>query len=151
MTHLSTDLTQLVSEAPEIEFAPGEFLIQENEPLHKLYVLIEGEVEVSKDGTEICKISRRGSTFGEMSALLGDEPSASVQAVQATKLYVIENPLEFLENNPKAALEVARLLAYRVNWVTFNFAEAKKIPSPDEVRSAMADSFAKRVFSLDRL
>ena len=141
-----TNLLELLSDFPEAEYAAGETLIEEGQPFEGLFVLKDGEVEVSREGVGICKISRAGSTFGEMSALLDELPSASVRATRNSKVVVVENALEFLRENSAAALDIARLLAYRVNWVTMNFAHAKAAPSPEEVRAAMSDSFAKRIF-----
>ena len=146
-----TRLLEILGDVPGQEFEPGTLLIEEGKPLDQLYVLREGEVEITRGGVEICKISTSGSTFGEMSALLDTEPSASVKVSQPSNLLVIENPKAFLSENNGAALEIAKLLAYRVNWITLNFAQAKEAPTAAEIAAAMHDdSFAKRIFSLER-
>lgn len=146
-----TRLLELLGDTQAQEFKPGTVLIAENQPAGPLYILVEGQVEITREGVEICKISTPGSSFGEMSALLGIRPTATVTVAQPSKLIAIENPLEFLSENSQATLEIAKLLAYRVNWITLNFAHEKAAPKPAEVVLAMSDdSFAKRLFGLDR-
>ena len=114
---------ELFKEAPLMECSPGETLIEEGKPLEKLLILKEGEVAVVKGGTQICKIAKSGSTFGEMSVLLGVKPTASVVASKPSTLLVVEDAAGFLSGHIEATLEIARLLAHRVRWLTHTYAE----------------------------
>jgi CRP/FNR family cyclic AMP-dependent transcriptional regulator len=109
------------ADASEIRFAAGEIIIKEGQSLTRLFILQDGEVEVRRDHTPVCKISKQGSAFGELSALLGVVPTASVIASKPTAMRVIEDAAAFFEGNPAATLEIARLLAHRVNWMTYNY------------------------------
>jgi CRP-like cAMP-binding protein len=113
-------LLDLVKDAPEIEFAPGETLIHQGSPLSDLYILKEGEVEVIRNDTPVCRVKSPGSCFGELSALLGTESIATVIATKPSTMAVVKDAASFLAGNHAAALEVARLLAHRVRWMTFN-------------------------------
>ena len=66
----------------------------------------------------VCKIKSPGSCFGELSALLGTESIATVVATQPTTMVVLKDAASFLAGNHAATLEVARLLAHRVRWMT---------------------------------
>ncbi len=116
-------LLELCENSPEIEFEPGKLIIEQDRPLGHLFILVEGEVEIVKDGTKICRISKGGSAFGEMSALLGVHPTASVLAVKKSRLVAVEDSVAFLSKNIEVTLEIARLLADRVRWLTVNYAE----------------------------
>lgn len=114
-----TRLLDIVIDAPESKFAVGETLIQQGTPLSDLYILKEGEVEIRRNHAPICRIKSRGSCFGELSVLLGMDTIASVVVTKPSTFVVVKNAASFLAENHMAALEVARLLAYRVRWMTF--------------------------------
>ncbi|MEP7240163.1 MAG: cyclic nucleotide-binding domain-containing protein [Devosia sp.] len=98
--------------------ASGTVLIREGGTDHKLFVLIEGQVEVLREETQVSYVDEPGSLFGEMSSLLDMPYTASVKALSDVKAYVIEEPLKFLSSNPHIALEVAGLLARRLYYTT---------------------------------
>lgn len=69
----------------EMHFTKGEVVLQQGEPGSTFYVLFEGEVSVTKDGTEVQRIKASQSSgiakvFGER-ALLNNEPRAATVAV----------------------------------------------------------------------
>jgi len=98
--------------------APGMVLIAQGERTGKLYVLRSGEVEVERDGKFVLSTRTAGSIFGEMSLLLDIPHSATVRAVTDTEVFIIDNALAMLEANPGWLLQIARLLAQRVNATT---------------------------------
>jgi CRP-like cAMP-binding protein len=122
---------ELAPDAPEVRFAPGESIIQEGRPLTCLYILKEGEVEIRRDHNTVCNIAKPGSAFGELSALLGVVPTASVIASKPSTVRVIEDAARFFQTNHAATLEIARLLAHRVNWMTYNY--VKEMDDGDSV------------------
>lgn len=99
-------------------FKPGETLIREGGQDGKLYVLINGQVEVLRKDTQVSYIDEPGSLFGEMSVLLDMPYSATVKALSETKAYVIEDAIKFLMSDPAIAIEVASLLARRLYYTT---------------------------------
>lgn len=110
-------------EASEVVFQPGETLIVEGTDTDKLYVLKDGEVEVLKNRTPVCSISRKGAAFGEVSALLNSKSTATVIVRKPSTFAVVDQPKTLLENNIAVTLEIARLLAHRVNRLTFDYIE----------------------------
>ncbi|HHY48770.1 MAG TPA: cyclic nucleotide-binding domain-containing protein [Alphaproteobacteria bacterium] len=99
-------------------FAPGDVLVREGGQDGKLYVLIEGQVEVLRKDTQVSYIDEPGSIFGEMSVLLDMPYSATVKALSETRAYVIEDAIKFLMSDPAIAIEVASLLARRLYYTT---------------------------------
>ena len=99
-------------------FRSGAVLIKEGGDDRKLYVLIEGQVEVLRSQTQVSYIDEPGSIFGEMSVLLGMPYSATVKALSGVKAYVIDDPMAFLGSEPQIALELAALLARRLYYTT---------------------------------
>ena len=99
-------------------FKAGAVLIQEGGEEGKLFVLVEGQVEVLRKDTQVSFVDEPGSLFGEMSVLLDMPYSANVKALSNVKAYVIDNPIEFLGSKPEIALELAALLARRLYYTT---------------------------------
>lgn len=103
----------------KFDFYPaGAELIRQGGRTGGLIVLKEGEVEVLRDGKFVSSISQPGAIFGEMSVLLDRPHTATVRAVTDVQLYVIADALTVLEAHPAWLLQIARLLAQRVNATT---------------------------------
>ena len=99
-------------------FKSGAVLINEGGEERKLFVLIEGQVEVLRKDTQVSYIEEPGSLFGEMSVLLDMPYSATVKALSTVKAYVIDDPIGFLGSQAEIALELAALLARRLYYTT---------------------------------
>jgi CRP/FNR family cyclic AMP-dependent transcriptional regulator len=102
----------------ETTFEAGRVLLAEGTRTGALYILIEGTVEIVKGDFQIDVVSEPGAFFGEVSALLDIPHMATVRTLSRSRLYRIEHAVQFLNNYPMIALEVARLLAQRLNGVT---------------------------------
>jgi CRP/FNR family transcriptional regulator, cyclic AMP receptor protein len=110
---------------PERTFEPGEILIREGVSA-PLFILAEGAVEILKADLRIRLIDEPGSVFGEISALLGIQPTATVRALERTRTFVAEDGVTFLSSRPELTLLIARILAQRVNAVTTYLADIKR-------------------------
>jgi CRP/FNR family cyclic AMP-dependent transcriptional regulator len=110
---------------PERIYEPGDVLLEEGTP-GSLVVLAEGAVEILKGDFRVNVVDEPGSIFGEMSVLLGIPPTATVRALERSRVFVVEDGLAFLSSRTDLALAVARLLARRLNGVTSYLADLKK-------------------------
>ncbi len=99
-------------------FRPGHVLIKEGGQEGKLFVLIDGQVEVLRKDTQVSYIDEPGSIFGEMAVLLDMPSSATVKALSSVKAYAIDDAIAFLGGQPEIALYVATLLARRLYYTT---------------------------------
>ncbi len=99
------------------QFAPGENLLQQGDSTGLLFVMIEGAVEVLKDGTIVATSKEPGAIFGDLSAILGVPHTATVQVVRPSRFHVVTDPRAFLERNPVACLHLCDLLARRLDAV----------------------------------
>jgi CRP/FNR family transcriptional regulator, cyclic AMP receptor protein len=99
-------------------FKAGEIMISEGGQDNRLFVLIEGQVEVLRKQTQVSYIDEPGSIFGEMSVLLDMPYSATVKALSDVKAYVIDDAFTFLASKPEIAIYVASLLARRLYYTT---------------------------------
>ncbi len=66
------------------KYDPGEIIIPEGTFDSWVYVVISGEVQVIKQGNQICKLDEVGTVFGEMAVIDGEARCASVQATKET-------------------------------------------------------------------
>lgn len=111
---------------PEKSFAAGDVLLAEGGREDKLFVLIEGEVEILKGDTEINVVSDPGAVFGEMAVLLESTHTATVRTTTPTRMYVAEHADAFLRSNPELNYLVAKLLAKRLYAVSTYLADLKR-------------------------
>lgn len=98
--------------------APGMTLIEQGGKTGQLYVLKEGQLEVLRDGKHVSTIKTPGAVVGEMSVLLDTPQSATVRAITEVEYFVIDNAIDILNTHPDWLLQIARLLAQRVNATT---------------------------------
>ncbi|MCA1989944.1 MAG: cyclic nucleotide-binding domain-containing protein [Desulfarculus sp.] len=99
---------------------PGETIFNEGDASEDLYILVSGVVGVYKGQHKVAQIDQAGSVFGEMSFLLGQTRSATLRCQSAVEALCIPRDQVggLLSNFPKAAEEMARLLARRLDTAT---------------------------------
>ena len=117
---LFADLTSAQLEAvahthEEDVFAAGERVLRKGLTGGNFYVILEGEAAVELDGRQLARLGR-GDFFGEISALIGDPPTADVVAVSILRCLVIPGQqLErLLLDRPQLALRLLRMEARRL-------------------------------------
>jgi len=111
---------------PVLSVATGETLINQDARTGRLFILIEGKVEVLKNGEVVGWSAQPGDILGDISALLDLPHTTTVRAVRDCRFYVFENAREFLEGNPTVCLHLCELLARRLVSVTSYLAEIKR-------------------------
>ncbi|MBV9953011.1 MAG: cyclic nucleotide-binding domain-containing protein [Acidimicrobiia bacterium] len=103
--------------APEITVAAGELVVRQGEPGSDMYVIASGSVRITRteaDGTVTVLGTRgRGEFFGEMSVLESMPRSATVEAIEDTRLLVISQGqlLVRIRRDPTFCLELLRQLS----------------------------------------
>lgn len=110
----------------EINFPVGSQVIREGDTTGRLYVLVDGQLDVVKDGTVVASVAEPGAIIGEMSVLLGRPHTATVQAASAIRLYEFDDAASFLSSQPSVALLVAKTLAQRLYNATTSLADVKR-------------------------
>ena len=121
-SELSEDqLSQLASLVITNDYGRDETIILEkDESTRALFLIADGEVKVYVTGTDgketILTLLSRGDSFGEMSLIDGEPRSASVKAVQPTKVLIIrrEHFLELLKTTPELATGLLMQMSRRL-------------------------------------
>ncbi len=102
-------------ESDTLQLAPGDFLFHEGDKGHKMYVLLEGEMEILL-GDLVFETARPGALIGEM-ALIDESPrTANAVAKTACRLAQIDRRrFHFLvQQTPHFATHVMKTLADRL-------------------------------------
>lgn len=106
------DLFELLLQAELVECQPTEYVIREGEQGQHLFVLIAGQVEITKRAVgsqKILQILGPGECFGEMSLIECRARSASVKALTVCKLLRIEG--EEIDRLPQISARLYRNIA----------------------------------------
>lgn len=111
-------LRRLAGAADDVAFRAGEQIVEQGNPGETLYVLMEGQAKVIRDG----KIRTRlvpGDFFGEISVLDGGPRTASVVAetpVSALRVFR-RTLLEMIGSEPRLALGLLEGIARRIREI----------------------------------
>jgi CRP/FNR family transcriptional regulator, cyclic AMP receptor protein len=91
----------------EAWFAEGERILRQGLTGSGFYVILDGEVAIRADDRDIAVLGR-GDFFGEVSALLGEPPSADVVALHAVRCLHLAGPAlhEFLLAHPEVMYRI---------------------------------------------
>lgn len=119
-------ILQLIQDREVRRFEPGQNVMEQGGQTDRLYVLIDGEVEVVKDDVRVSTISEEGATFGEISALLQGNHTATVRALTPCTFHVMANPRELLQSSPQICFHVCILLAHRLDSLTRYLVDVKQ-------------------------
>jgi HEAT repeat protein len=115
------DLQRLAAVAVERSFAAGEVLVREGDPGDELFVILDGEVAVSRlepDGSErSIRTYQAGDHIGELAALRDRPRAATVTATGPVRTLVIggEGLTAILLERPEAAMAMLATLAERIS------------------------------------
>jgi len=95
-----------------VHFAPGERFISQGDMSDGLYILVAGEVEVSKNNLGVVHVSKAGEVLGEMGALANQFRAANCTAlVETTALYIDQTDFwDLLERSSLLSVRVIRVL-----------------------------------------
>ena len=118
-----TDVTRLAAIGRRKRVRAGAVLIQEGVPVETLYIVLDGELQVSRKGRSIARLGA-GEVVGEMSFIDARPPSATVSEATVAVLYGVETAKlsrELADNVALAARfykAIATFLSDRVRTAT---------------------------------
>jgi len=120
------DVLAMCANLPELRLAKGDSLIEEGVRTDRLYVLKSGAFEVVRNGVRVVLISEPGAFLGEMSAVLGSAPTATVVAAQDSTVHVMDDASASVQRRPELTYAIAKLLAQRLSAVTAYLVDIKR-------------------------
>ena len=118
-----TDMLALSAHLPEVEFAAGQAVVSEGGPSGGIWILVSGALRVRKGDVQVNTITNPGALIGEMSILQGVDHSATVEAIQSSRLRHAADGHGLLASDPAITKLVAVGLAERLTFVTTYLAD----------------------------
>jgi CRP/FNR family transcriptional regulator, cyclic AMP receptor protein len=111
------DLIDVVLNADEREARAGDRLTQEGQRGREFFLLVEGDVAVTRGGRRLADLGR-GDWFGEIAILTYKPRTATVTATSRVRLLVISDRAfrRVVETRPRIALHVLRSVAARLEY-----------------------------------
>ena len=107
------------------KYAENTVIVNEAEPADRIYILQNGTVKAVSCGNVIFRGNTPGTMFGEISNLTERKYAISLVAVTRCSFCVIHDVPEFFKTNPLASLQVARILATRLDRLLDQFTELR--------------------------
>lgn len=104
-------LDAILGHSSLVEFEFGETIMREGDSTLEFYLLLKGEVQVSKDGKPVALANRPGELLGELAALRGENRSATLTA--ATRCFLLRVQPEFLDRLSDKQRAAYELVLYR--------------------------------------
>ena len=108
-------ITILQNSSDAINVPAGTVLFRRGDPAQEMYVVLDGEIEVSAEGTQL-GTARRGESLGEMALI--DNVLRSATAVAKTDARVVpidrRRFLFMVEETPNFALQLLSIMAERL-------------------------------------
>ena len=113
------DLTLLEDASRHARLTAGEVLMREGSPGGSLYVIIEGEFEITKragPGDLVIAVRGPGEVIGEMSLLDGSPRTATVRSLGKSHLLEIDQTAfrRLVESSPTATLSILQIITSRL-------------------------------------
>ena len=134
----SGELARVAEVCREQEFVSGEYIFHEGESGNRLYLIVEGEVRISREvpgsGEEALAVLKPGSLFGEMAVFDRSERSTDAISHGGTKVItIIRSDFELL-------LDFNRDVAYKVLWSVVRLQSHRLRSTNDSLKSFLAMS-----------
>lgn len=120
------------------EFVSGEYIFKEGEAGNRLYLIVEGDVRISRvvpgSGEEALAVLKPGALFGEMSVFDRSERSTDAISNGGTKVLTISR------TDFEMLLDFNRDIAYKVLWSCTRLLSGRLRATNDSLRSFLAMS-----------
>ncbi len=132
------ELARVAEICKETTYQGGQVIFKEGEPGNRFYIIVSGEVRISRDipgsGEEALAVLKPGACFGEMAVF--DRSERSTDAIAngpVTLVTVSRSDFEIL-------LDFNRDVAYKILWSMIRLLSSRLRVTNDNLRSLLAIS-----------
>jgi len=120
-----SEMLDHVADLPEVALGAGEILCEQDGVGGQLWILVTGELTVTKHGQVVGAIQRPGAVIGEVAVLLDRSHGATVTARVPSTLRFAADGAALLRSEPAITTYVAAGLAERLEFVSTYLADLK--------------------------
>ena len=132
------ELARVSEVCREQTFKPGEYIFREGEAGNRLFLIVEGEVRISREvpgsGEEALAVLKPGALFGEMAVFDRSERSTDAISHGGTKVITISR------SDFEILLDFNRDIAYKVLWAVVRLLSQRLRSTNDSLKSFLAMS-----------
>ncbi|AFN75202.1 cyclic nucleotide-binding protein [Melioribacter roseus P3M-2] len=103
------------------KYLKGETIAAEGEKARGLFILVDGKIGIFKGGKKVAEFDKEGTIVGEMSLILKKERTASIVALEDSKLLAVEGQIDdIIKLYPDITKKILVSLAERLAKSTEN-------------------------------
>lgn len=137
------ELTWLVEHSTEVTLAAGDYFFREGEPARRFYIVIEGELQVTRtiNGEKVVLgTTPRGIIGGELWLLRGTPAEAAAQAIVPTRLMVFDFKafLGIFTHCPSVGVYILRIAAERMQGYASLVKQQEKMAALGKLAAGLA-------------
>ncbi len=149
------DLTLLEAASRESRLTAGQVLMQEGSPGGSLYVIIEGEFEITKrtgPGDLVIAVRGAGEVIGEMSLLDRSPRTASVRSLGASRVLEIDQAAfrHLVESSPAATLSILHTITSRLRHTESMLRQSETLAALGTLAAGLAHELNNPAAALKR-
>jgi signal transduction histidine kinase len=136
-------LSRLISVCDQVDLAPGDRLYSEGDPAQYFYIVLDGEIQVSRnvEGQEVLlNTYKRGDFTGEMSLLLNKPYLTTTTAITRARLMRLNSQAfneQFLGSSPIASIMLP-IMAKRIESADILVHQRAKLASLGKMSAGLA-------------
>ncbi|HHP7231983.1 MAG TPA: sensor histidine kinase [Xenococcaceae cyanobacterium] len=124
-----------------VQLKPGEILFQEGEPADSFYVVLDGEIKITKQlGAEelVITIHRRGEFTGDLTMLTGGICQATGSSIHNSRVIKFDDFKELLKNCPDSIDLFVPALAERSKELEVRLRQQEKLAALGKLSAGLA-------------
>ena len=135
----AAELAELERRCRWQRYAPDERILDRDSESREVFFVVDGRVQIvifSGSGRKVALATlRAGAYFGELSAIDGEPRSASVVALEDSRLAALapEDFLELLQRHPALAITVLKGLAHIIRISDDRIMDLTTVPAPQRI------------------
>jgi signal transduction histidine kinase len=151
----ATQVAQLCRQSRRVTIKTGDLVIEEGAPGQALFIILSGELEVSKhdDGHDLVLATRKAGEFlGEMSLIERSPRTASARATQDGELLEIDASAfqALIETNPNIGTTILRTMAGRLRSTEASLMQRERLASLGTLAAGLAHELNNPAAAIQR-